>query len=418
MRRSLLLAGIATTAVIAAACAAGTGSRTGDADDPNTADTGAPRDARVEPVPNEPIRTTSIGCEGSEFHWQQSDCLPATSVDLDAIIAGGPPPDGIPPIDDPVYEELSAAAEWLEPTSPVMVIDIEGEVRAYPLAILTFHEIVNDRVGDVPVLVSYCPLCNSALAFERTVDGPDGAEVLDFGTSGRLYRSNLVMYDRQHRNLWTQFEGEGIVGERFLGEHLTRIPAWLFGFGELRELHPDARVLSRDTGFTRDYGHNPYQAYDRDGREPFLFQGETDQRLPPMTRLVGLSRGGAAAAVTTGLLAEQRTVEVQLGAQEVVVLWTPGQASALDANRVDDGRDVGQTAAFVNELGAHALELGPAQSDGRFVDAHSGSTFDLRGRALDGPLEGRRLEAVAHDDTFWFVWFAFRPDTALITSEG
>jgi hypothetical protein len=365
--------------------------------------------------PREPIRAESDGCEEGDFHWSQPGCQPAHSIDLDEIISGGPPPDGIPPIDDPVYESVEDAATWLDDASPVMVVDVAGDVRAYPLAILTWHEIVNDVVGGVPLVVTYCPLCNSALVFERTVAGPEGDELLDFGTSGRLYLSNLVMYDRQHRNLWTQFEGEAVVGERFLGTQLTRVPAWLFGFGELSELHPDAQVLSRETGFTRDYGRNPYTGYDQEERNPFLFRGELDERFPPMTRMVGLD-AAQPVAVLLDVLEERRAVTVPLDEGEIVVVWAPGQASALDTPAIDDGREVGQTAAFEAELDGEAVTLEPGDDDGRFVDSISGSTFDLRGRALDGPLAGQQLTPVPHDDTFWFVWVAFRPDTAVVTS--
>jgi hypothetical protein len=424
MRRSLAVASL--LALIAVACGSATDGPdpAPDADADRGDDNGAGGAADGVAVatsappgtPREPIRATSEGCEAGEFHWQQGDCEPAHSIPLDEIVSGGPPPDGIPPIDEPVYESIEQAASWLDDTSPVMVVDVEGDVRAYPLAILTWHEIVNDTVGGLPLVITYCPLCNSALVFERTVDGPDGEELLDFGTSGRLYLSNLVMYDRQHRNLWTQFEGEGVVGEPFLGAQLTRVPAWLFGFAELTELHPQAQVLSRDTGFDRDYGRNPYTGYDTEDRDPFLFRGELDDRFPPMTRLVGLAAGGEAVAVTLDHLVDQRAVDVELDDQPVVVLWTPGQASALDTASIDAGRDVGQTAAFVSELDGTRLSLLPSETDGRFVDAETGSVFDLRGRALDGPLEGQQLEAIAHDDTFWFVWVAFRPDTELVTS--
>jgi hypothetical protein len=410
MRRSLVvvtLFGVATTA-----CTSGT---TGSApsDTPAAEEVVAPASS-APGTPRDPIRATSDDCQPGQFHWNQDGCEPAHSIPLDEIISGGPPPDGIPPIDDPVYESVDDAAGWLEDTSPVMVVDIDGDVRAYPLAILTWHEIVNDTVGGVPLVVTYCPLCNSALVFERTVEGPDGPEVLDFGTSGRLYLSNLVMYDRQHRNLWTQFEGEAVVGEPFLGAQLRRVPAWLFGFAELVELHPDAQVLSRDTGYNRDYGRNPYTGYDTADSDPFLFRGELDDRFPPMTRLVGLADGDDAVAVTLDHLTEERTVETELADRTVVVLWAPGQASALDTAAIDAGRDVGQTAAFVAELDGQAVSLDPSGAAGRFVDADTGSVFDLRGRALDGPLEGQQLEAVPHDDTFWFVWVAFRPDTELL----
>jgi hypothetical protein len=410
MRRSLAV--VSLLGVVAVACASGTtGSApptdggTGEVATPATSAPGSPR---------EPIRAASEGCEPGEFHWEQVTCDPAHSIPLDEIISGGPPPDGIPPIDDPVYETVDDAAGWLGDDSPVMVVDVDGDVRAYPLAILTWHEIVNDTVGGVPLVVTYCPLCNSALVFERSIDGPDGEEILDFGTSGRLYLSNLVMYDRRHRNLWTQFEGEGVVGERFLGSQLTRVPAWLFGFAELAELHPDAQVLSRDTGFDRDYGRNPYTGYDTADRDPFLFRGELDDRFPPMMRLVGLADGDDAVAITLEHLTEQRTVEAELAGRTIVVLWSPGQASALDTASIDAGRDIGQTAAFLADLDGRSLTLEATGTDGRFVDTDTGSTFDLRGRALDGPLEGRQLQAIPHDDTFWFVWVAFRPDTELL----
>ncbi len=412
MRR--ILPALAVTALLAAACA--TPSGTDEDGAPDTSEPSEETDAgdAAGASSDAAIRTESVGCEEGEFFWTQDGCEPATSIDLDRLLAGGPPPDGIPPIDDPVFESIDDAAEWLEDESPVMVVDVDGDVRAYPLAILTWHEIVNDVVGDVPLLVTYCPLCNSALVFERTLDTPDGEVELDFGTSGRLYKSNLVMYDRQYRNLWTQFEGEGIIGERFLGAELTRVPAWLFGFRELRDLHPDAQVLSRDTGYSRDYGRNPYVAYDQEGRAPFLFDGELDQRFSAMSRLVGLAEGDDAVAVFLDQLAEERTIEVTVADQELVVLWAPGQSSALDTAAIDQGRDVGQTAAFVAELDGSPVDLRPGDLDGRFVDQRSGSTFDLRGRALDGPLEGQQLEAVTHDDTFWFVWVAFKPDTEVV----
>jgi hypothetical protein len=364
---------------------------------------------------NEPIREHSVGCEeNGRFYWDDPGCEPATLINLDEIISGGPPPDGIPPIDNPVYESIEDASAWLEPTSPVMVVDVNDDVRAYPLAILTWHEIVNDTVGGVPLVITYCPLCNSALVFERIVNGPDGPEELDFGTSGRLYQSNLVMYDRQHRNLWTQFEGQGVVGERFLGTELTRLPAWLLGFEEFVSLHPDAQVLSRDTGHSRDYGRNPYAGYDQENSRPFLFRGDIDDRFGPMARLVGLAEGDDAVAVMLDRLQSDRVAHVEVGETPIVVVWAPGQASALDSPSIDAGRDVGQTAAFIAELDGSPISLEPSGTDGRFVDATTRSVFDLRGRAIDGPLEGQQLQAIPHDDTFWFVWVAFKPNTEVV----
>ncbi len=415
MRRTFVA--LATGALLLAACAGAAGPDEADDVDGTATTDEAPANSTpastVSPgEPREPIRATAEGCEPGAFHFEQSDCDPAHSIPLDELVSGGPPPDGIPPIDEPVFESIEAAGEWLEPTSPVMVVDVDGDARAYPLAILTWHEIVNDEVAGQPLVVTYCPLCNSALVFDRTVEGPDGEEVLDFGTSGRLYLSNLVMYDRQTRNLWTQFEGEGVIGEEYLGTRLDRLPAWLLGFGEFTELHPDGQVLSRDTGHRRNYGQNPYAGYDGEDNQPFLFQGEVDDRFAPMARFVGVGDGDDATAISLELLAEDRLVTTELGAREIVTLWAPGQASALDTASIDAGRDVGQTAVF--DLALDGVELELDATDDGFVDAATGSTLDLRGRFVDGPLQGRALQAIPHDDTFWFVWVAFRPDTEVV----
>ncbi|MDX1430352.1 MAG: DUF3179 domain-containing (seleno)protein, partial [Rhodothermales bacterium] len=131
------------------------------------------------------------------------------SVNLDEIISGGVPKDGIPPIDRPKFVSPSSASSWVGDREPVILLAIEGDARAYPLQIMTYHEIVNDEVGGEPVTVTFCPLCYSAIVFRRTLDG----RVYDFGVSGMLRYSDLIMYDRQTESLWQQILGEAIVGE-------------------------------------------------------------------------------------------------------------------------------------------------------------------------------------------------------------
>ncbi len=191
--------------------------------------------------------------------------------------------DGIPSIDDPVYIPQSEAGEWLQEREPVLVLEIDGDVRAYPLQILLFHEIVNDDVGDTPVAVTYCPLCNSAVVFDRRV----GERLLDFGVSGNLRFSDLVMYDRQTDSWWQQLTGEALVGE-LAGTQLDFIPAPIVSWEEFQRAHPEGVVLSRETGFRRPYGFNPYQGYDT-GR-PWLAEAYRDRRLPAMERVVASAR--------------------------------------------------------------------------------------------------------------------------------
>ena len=310
--------------------------------------------------------------------------------------------DGIPSIDDPVYIPQSEAGEWLQEREPVLVLEIDGDVRAYPLQILLFHEIVNDVVGDTPVAVTYCPLCNSAVVFDRRV----GERELDFGVSGNLRFSDLVMYDRQTDSWWQQLTGEALVGE-LAGTQLDFIPAPIVSWAEFQRAHPEGVVLSRETGFTRPYGFNPYQGYDT-GR-PWLAEAYRDRRLPAMERVVALGAGEDAVAVPFSFLLINRVAMVDVGGEDVVVFHQRGTASAMDKAVIAEGRDVGAANAFRPVADGQRLTF-TATEEG-FVDQETGSTWDLFGQAVDGPLEGSRLEPVTHGTHFWFAWSSFQPET-------
>jgi hypothetical protein len=327
-------------------------------------------------------------------------------VPLDEIISGGPPPDGIPAIDRPAFVSPTEAAAWLVQKEPVLALEVKGDARAYPLQILMWHEIVNDVVGGVAVTVTFCPLCNSGIVFERVVN----EATLDFGTSGKLYKSDLVMYDRQSHSLWAQMEGRAIVGER-AGTRLRLIPANTLSFEEWRTIHPAGKVLSRDTGHGRNYGVNPYQSYDQPQLGPFLFRGRLDPCRPPKERVVGIKLGEAARAYPWPVLLARRVVHDRLSDQALVILYQPGTLSALDDEEIKRSRAVGATAAFSRMLESRALTL-EATADG-FRDRETGSTWTLLGHAVKGPLGGQRLTAIPHVDAFWFAWAAFNPATSV-----
>ncbi|HEU5321707.1 MAG TPA: DUF3179 domain-containing protein [Methylomirabilota bacterium] len=326
-------------------------------------------------------------------------------VPVEEIVPGGPPPDGIPAIDRPAFVSPAAAA-WLSEREPVLALRIGDDARAYPLQILTWHEIVNDVVGGVPVAVTFCPLCNSAIVFDRLVDGV----ILDFGTSGRLYRSDLVMYDRQTHSLWAQMEGRAIVGAR-AGERLRLLPANTVAFGEWRAAHPQGRVLSRETGFERRYGVNPYEHYDEPGLAPFLYRGRLDPRRPPKERVVGVRLGEAARAYPWSALARQPVVHDRLAGERLVIFYRAGTLSALGHAAMRQARDVGATGVFSPVVEGRALTF-QAVAHG-FRDRETGTTWSLLGHAVRGPLAGRRLRAIPHVDAFWFAWAAFHPGTSL-----
>ena len=362
---------------------------------------------QVEPSP------LDVTISGLAMHrGEQIEGAPEPLVDLDEIRSGGPPPDGIPSIDDPLF--LSAGeVDFLEENEPVLALTVNGESRAYPVQIMTWHEIVNDTIGGVPVAVTYCPLCNSALVYDRRLDDL----VLEFGTSGLLWNSSLVMYDRQTETLWSHFTGAGIVGE-LTGQELETYAVATVAWRTWRDANPDGLVLSRDTGFDRSYGQNPYPGYDDVDSRPFLFDGEVDGRYTAMTRVVGIERGGEALAVPLASLQEAKVVESEIDGRDLVVLWTSGTASSLDTFDVAAGADVGATGVFVPVVEGQTLTLSPAADEvgDTFVDAETGSTWNVLGQATDGPLAGAQLEAVPHVDTFWFAWSAFRPDSAVIES--
>lgn len=316
------------------------------------------------------------------------------------------PRDNIPSIDVPAFVSPDEAAEWLADVEPVVALEIDGDARAYPLQILTWHEIVNDEVGGLPVAVTFCPLCNSAIAFDRRLDG----EALEFGVSGNLRNSDLVMYDRQTQTWWQQFTGEGIVGEH-AGRQLEHLPSLLISFADFREAHPEGKVLSRETGYTRNYGVNPYIGYDTFGGTPFLFGGKLDDRLPPVERVIAVSAGGVDAAFPLSALQEMSVVNYALGDRDIAVFFKTGTASALDAAVIADARDVGSAAAFDAELDGRRLTFSAA--DGAIRDAETGSVWSISGKAVEGELAGASLTPLAHGNHFWFAWAAFKPDTLL-----
>lgn len=257
--------------------------------------------------------------------WPDTD-FSKHSVEFKDIISGGPPKDGIPAIDNPRFKSLIAITD-IKDTAPVISLQIGNDARAYPLSILMFHEIVNDTVGGVPVAVTYCPLCNAALVFRREVNG----KMLDFGTTGKLRYSDMVMYDRQTESWWQQFLGEGIVGQ-YNGMRLEQIPSRIESFALFRERHRNGKVLVPNSNVARSYGRNPYMNYGS-SEWPFLFRGDYDGPVPPLARVVAVGND----AWPLDLIRQKG----KLSHDGLIIRWQSGQNSALDSSQIDQGRDVG-----------------------------------------------------------------------------
>ncbi|MFQ5380527.1 MAG: DUF3179 domain-containing protein [Dehalococcoidia bacterium] len=409
------LAIISVVAFVAAACGGATleGDHTPTAD-PSATHTSNPTAAATA------TSTGAGGCSPGNFEtaWPDTDFTKCT-VDIGAeIIRGCPGRDCIPALDAEGAVEIPAARGGqavFVPVSdvdyaaafPVAYVSIEGEVRGYPLHILTWHEIVNDVVGDVPVVATFCPLCNTAIAYDRQV----GGRVLDFGVSGNLRNSDLVMWDRQTESWWQQATGEGIVGT-YAGTLLEQIPMPVLSFEDFAAAFPDATILSEDTGFARDYGINPYSGYDRAGSRPFLFTGKIDARLDGLERVLALDRDGQFFAAPYSRLADVRVAHVEFAGRNIVLFWAPGTVSALDQADIESSRDIGTAVPFSPEVEGRELSF-TSPEPGVFVDTETSSTWSVAGLALQGPLAGTQLEPVAHTTSFWFAWAAFHPDTVV-----
>ncbi len=405
--RKLLIAGAFFVAVLATACGSQLASTTGDS--PRAVSDIGSAVSDTGPGPSPIIEPDLLyQAELDDARLQTSGWLTDFSrhtVAFDEIqsVLGR---DGIPAIDRPRFQTIEEAESVMGDLEPVITFKINGEAKAYPLSILTWHEVVNDTVGGEPVIVTFCPLCNSALAFKRTLDG----RVFDFGVSGKLRNSDLIMWDRQTQTWWQQLTGEAIVGE-LAGHTLEIIPASIISWADFKEANPDSLVLSRDTGFSRPYGSNPYAGYDRVDRPPFLFDGEEDDRLLPKERVAAFEIGDVSAAFPFRVLETEGVVNDPVNGTDVVVFFKSGTVSALDRALIIDSKDVGSTGVFVAQLDGKKLTF--RLQDGKFVDDQTGSVWNILGEAVEGEMKGKSLTPIIHGNHFWFAWGAFNPDTLI-----
>ena len=322
------------------------------------------------------------------------------TVPLDQIVSGGPPPDGIPSIDNPKFISVQEASKFLEDSELVLGLNINGDIRSYPLQILVWHEIVNDEVGGVPVAVTYCPLCFTNQVFNRTID--DVQEVVEFGTSGKLYNSNLVMYDRTSKSLWSQALAEGILGKH-AGTKLERVPFDIAYWKEWKELYPDSKVLSRDTGSNRPYGADPYGDYytNSDVLFPVL---NRDDRLGLKEIVVGLENKEQHKAYKLQEIENKKVINDQVNGKPIALFSLyPFMIRGYDPI-VEDGEQ------------KIALQFNYNAENNKFIDKQTGSVWNFEGKAISGQMKGKQLTRLPFDEGFWFEWVAFHPKTELHNS--
>jgi hypothetical protein len=320
-------------------------------------------------------------------------------------------PDGIPSIDRPRFARGPQASEGLADDEPVIELVLNGEARAYPLSILIWHEVVNDQVGGVPVCIAFCPLCHSAVVYRRLLNTRSGQRyLLDFGTSGMLRHTDLVMYDRQTHTWWQQFTGEGLVG-RLAGEQLERVPSQLSDLKGFLERWPQGGVLRAPLPGQRDYGSSPYTGYDSDPEAPGYFGARPDSRLPPTERVLDACLGGRCRIYPFSALEAKGLLQDTLAGRRLVLFFRPGVLSVMDGPRIAESRAAGTAAVFRAAAGGRELDC--ERAAGGFRDLQTGSLWDAGGRAVSGELQGQQLELIPHQNSFAFAWLRFYPQSSL-----
>lgn len=338
--------------------------------------------------------------------WPETD-FENRIIELDEVDSGGIPKDGIPAINRPRFTSVKRAKKWLKPEEPVMAVIIENEARAYPVQILLYHQIINDKIKGKSVLVSFCPLCNNGLVLDRRVEG----KKLTFGSTGLFRNSGMIMFDRQSGSWWQQFTGAGLIGD-YAGMQLqTVFPTLMISFEQFRLRYPKGKVLSKDTGFNRDYGKNPFQGYDAIDNPPFLFNGTTDERLPPMERVVNIRLGQSQTLYPYRIFQENRVINDSVGTVPVVVASHSDYASPLDNLEIAGSRKIPAVVAFDRRVKDRVLTFRPAGD--LIEDIETGSTWNVFGEAVEGQYKGEQLKRVDRGSHFAFAALAFAPNAKI-----
>lgn len=307
--------------------------------------------AELEEVITEQIEIPELTQEDEEMGIKTTKDGVKYLVDPSKIRGGGPPKDGIPSIDNPKFVTVQEADKWIEDNELVMFIEYKGVKRIYPMQIMVWHEIVNDHIAGDAILITWCPLCGSAIAFESKING----EEVEFGTSGKLYNSNLVMYDRKTDTYWVQIGGRAILGE-LTGMVLKPVSIETVVWRDIKVAHPDSEVLSQNTGFSRAYGRDPYGNYYENSFLLFPVDDE-DDRVHPKTVVFGIEVNGFYKAYDEDDLKELGTIKDVVNGVNIEI--TRDNVGIVKITNLDTG------------------------------------------------------EEIVKERDFWFAWYAFHPDTLL-----
>lgn len=327
------------------------------------------------------------------------------SIEYDELLNGGPLRDGIPPIDKPKFQNMKEASSWIKNNEPLIFVRIKDKTKAYPIQILIWHEIVNDTISDKNIVVTFCPLCNASIVFNRDIDG----KTYDFGTSGLLRNSDLVMYDRQSESLWQQFTGKAIVGD-LIDTELETINSSIVSFEDIKTHYPNTEILSKETGYFREYGNNPYTGYDDINQSPFMIKDDIDPRLAPMRRVATVSLNNKDKAYSYKILRDKKVINDEFENKKLTLFYKDQIASALDDKVISKSKDTGSVVIYDRNIDGKIYDFYYKDA---YYDKQTNSKWNIFGKAIEGDLKGTQLKTVVHGSHFWFAWAVFKPQTII-----
>lgn len=344
------------------------------------------------------------------YHWQTDTTKRNVPLSEFKVAV---PKGAFPVLNNPKFLGARQGRQAYFRHEPVISVAINGKAKAYPLNVLTVHEISNDTLAGRPILVTYCPLCNASVVYDRRLNHKGQERLLSFGVSGMLRHSDMVMYDTQTETWWQQLMGEALVGE-LAGEELKVIPSLVISVEEFFQRYPEGQILSPETGIAGGYGQNPYVGYDHPQGLPyesFIDKDKVDKRLPPMERVVDVESQGKRKVYPFSVIAKRGVINDTFNGKHIVVFYKSGTVSVLDEKEISKSRDVGSATLFNAVLDGQRLTF--EKKGNVFKDKQTGSAWDITGRSVEGPFKGRQLRMEPHSNHLAFAWLAFYPDSEI-----
>ncbi len=348
----------------------------------------------------------------TEYQWKTDTTL--RNVELSEIIllmTRG----GFPAIDYPKFIGKESGMTAFFKHEPVIAVVVNNEAKAYPLNMLTMHEMTNDSLGGLAILPTYCPLCNSSIVYNRTLKHNDKTYNLDFEVSGMLRHSDMIMADKQTETWWQQLSGKGIVGELYEAE-LEIIPSMVISVEEFFTRYPKGKILSPNTGTSSedDYGTNPYVGYDNPENTPyksFYKSDDINDRLPPMERIISVGENELYKIYPFSKLMEEGVINDNFNNNRFVLFYKSETVSILDQAEIAASKNIGSATVFYAELGGNFLNF--EIKDNQIIDKNTKSTWDITGLCIKGKLKGKTLRPMIHGNHFAFAWLSFHPDSMI-----